>query len=123
MPNSRRSSKQPSEREQFGIILEEIRSKLERLADGYIHLDQKMEAGFQQLREEMNQRFAIVEQAIKENSDAIKENSDAIKENSDAIKGNSRDIQGLQSTVAALRQDVQHLSEWAAAHEKVHTVT
>lgn len=71
-PRSGGSSQGPSERDRTNVLLEEMRSEIKRLSDGQMQLNQTMERRFEELRSEMNQRFDVVEQAVREISGRVK---------------------------------------------------
>ncbi len=100
MPRPKKSSLKSTEKERFEVLMEEVRGELKMLAEGQHQLREEMVTGFQRVREEMNQRFTLVEQAIRENSADIKKNSEDIKE---------------------LQKDVRGLFDWSKTHETAHT--
>lgn len=71
MPRPRQPSG-PSEIRELRIIMEEVRSGVKQLVDGLAQLRREMQRGLQELRVEMNGRFTLVEQALKEVSQRLK---------------------------------------------------
>jgi hypothetical protein len=66
-------SKDQSERDQYTVVLEDVQDKLKILAEGVGTLRQQMEVRFQGLESGINQRFAILEQAIRETCEEVKQ--------------------------------------------------
>ncbi|MBI3614999.1 MAG: hypothetical protein HY211_00605 [Candidatus Omnitrophica bacterium] len=95
MPRSPKRSRQPdepSEKQRFEIILEDVQKKLQLLSEGQDQLRSEIQEGFQRDEFRENQRFDIVEQALKENSQDIKK----------------------------LREEVRNLVGRVTAHEEAH---
>ena len=80
------------EKQRFEILLEDVHKKLQLLSEGQEQLRSEMHEGFQQDEFRENQRFDVVEQALKENSQDMKE----------------------------LRQEVHDLVGRVTAHEETH---
>ncbi len=59
-------------KERYEILYEEVNSKLDLLLERYDQFQQELQRGFQGLRAEMNGRFSLVEQALKEVSMRLK---------------------------------------------------
>ena len=97
MPRPKKSAGRVGEKQRIGVMLEEIMSRLDLLAEGQAQLDQKMDRQIGQLRAEMNERFSVVEQVIRQNSADIQKNS--------------RDIEAVQRALVELRQKVEVVSE------------
>lgn len=105
-PKSGGSSQDPSERDRTNVLLEEMHSEIKRLSDGQAQLGQTMDRQIGQLREEMNQRFSVIEQVVKQNSADIQQNS--------------QDIKAVQQALCELRQEVKLISDRMKEHERAH---
>lgn len=112
-----RAARKPKEEsigwKEVGVLLEEVRSELKRVSEGQVQFREHVDQEFHLLRAEMNQRFEIVEQAIKENAQGIRKNREAIRENREAIRE-------IRTELTSLRSDVTKLTERFEAHEKTH---
>jgi len=56
---------QPSEKERFEVLLEQVRHELEVLAEGHVTLDQKIDHVAQELSKKMDIGFADVLAAVR----------------------------------------------------------
>ncbi|MBI3318328.1 MAG: hypothetical protein HYZ90_04160 [Candidatus Omnitrophica bacterium] len=113
MPRSKKPGGEISEKRRLEVILEDVLSRLGQLADGQVQLDQKMDRQIGQLREEMHQRFSVIEQIVKQNSADIRKNSEDIRKN-------SSDIELVKQALVELRQEVRLVSDRMKEHEKAH---
>ena len=98
MPPSRQPS-DPSEIRLLRVIMENVRSDVRQLADGLGQFREQTQREFAQLRSEMNERFALVEQALKEHTRQIQENTRVIEQ---------------------MRQNLSGLTERFDEHQKAH---
>ena len=81
------------------VLLEEVRTELRRVAEGYATLDRKITSEVQRLETTFGRRFDSVEHALLDNSRAIRD---------------------LQQDVRTLQQDMRKLTERFEIHERAH---
>lgn len=98
--------KEPSEHQRMTVLLEEVRSELRKVAEGYRVLDEKFTREFHVLRAELEQRFQTIEFALRQATRDIQQNTNGLQQN-------TKDLQQLQ-------QEVRGLAERIDVHERVH---
>ena len=100
------SSRKSGEQQRSEVLLEEILSRVKTLADGQVQLDQKIDRQIEQLQEEMNLRFSVIEQVVKQNSGDLQKNS--------------VDMKAVQQVLHELHQEVKFISNRMKEHEQTH---
>lgn len=86
--------------DKFLILLEEIRSQNQLLAEGQLELKENLTAKIETVRADLKGDIQNVELAVKLNRQAIEGNRKAIEGNRQEIKGNRQAIQELDQRLS-----------------------
>jgi hypothetical protein len=89
-----------------GVMLQQIQSQLQFVAEAVTGLSQKLDTKIDELEARLTARITLLEEVVRQNSRDIRKNSEDIRKNSE-------DIRVAREEIAQLRRDFERRSELA----------